>query len=324
MVIGVLGTSIHGLTGQSAVLDTLMRIVADYMVYGIVAVLALPWLHRDGLRAGLGFGLGAAAALGIGAVLGAVLVEQRPFVTGHFVPLIAHAADSSFPSDHLLVLGALTGACWMAARRLALVALGLSILVAVARVFVGVHYPIDVSAGFAIGAGCGVTVWFAAGAAGPILDRVDHELRRWNLRRVLFGRPTQPRVDADPTGSSGAVAMSLAPRHRHTSGIPLDARWWSASSIALACLPLVAVSAYHHLVLVLIACAILPLLFARQRQRVVVGRLCWGVAVLMTISGLLLEPARQSRPNFWLTLTVAALVAAALAAFLEHARPASD
>ncbi|MEO8899293.1 MAG: phosphatase PAP2 family protein [Candidatus Dormibacter sp.] len=191
MTLGDLGSSIHGLTGHSAPLDGLLRLVADYFVYGVLVVLALLWFHRDGLRAGLGFALGALLALGIGALLGTLWLEQRPFVADHFAPLIAHGADGSFPSDHLLVLGALTGACWMRARPLALVALGLSIPVAVARVFVGVHYPIDVVAGFLIGGICGVSGWFACRPILPILERVDRQLRRRGVRPVLFGNGSQ-------------------------------------------------------------------------------------------------------------------------------------
>jgi undecaprenyl-diphosphatase len=182
-----LGASIHGLTGHSAVLDGLMRVCAQYVIYGVVVIVALLWLHRDGLRAGLGFAVGALLAFGLGAVLGSLWPEQRPFVSDHFVPLIAHGADGSFPSDHLLVIGALAGACWTRARWLALVTLALGVLVGVARVYVGVHYPIDVVAGFAIGALCGLAGWFMVHPALPLLHRLDNQHRA--VRPIAFGRP---------------------------------------------------------------------------------------------------------------------------------------
>lgn len=186
MAVADLGTSIHGLTGHSAAVDAMMRVLAGYVIYGAVVVLGLLWFHRDGLRVGVAFALGALVALGIGAGLGSLWVEQRPFAADHFAPLVAHGTDGSFPSDHLLVLGALTGACWVRARPLSVVALALAVLVAVGRVFVGLHYPIDVAAGFGIGALCGLGGWFACRPAMPVLDRLDRQLSRWRVRPVVF------------------------------------------------------------------------------------------------------------------------------------------
>lgn len=190
-----LGLSIHGLTGHSVALDDVMRVLADYLIYGVVVILAALWFHRDGLRAGLAFAVGTLFALGIGVVLSSLWVEQRPFVADHFVPLISHGVDGSFPSDHLLVLGALTGACWSRARTLAILATGVAILVAVARVFVGVHYPIDVVAGFAIGVVTGWAAWWASRYAEPLLDRLDRGVARLRVRPILFG--ARPRSDPD-------------------------------------------------------------------------------------------------------------------------------
>lgn len=179
---------IHGLTGHNGAIDELMRLIADDLVYGAAVVLALLWVHRDGLRAGAAIAAGALVALGIGQVLSAVLPEARPFVTDHFTPLIAHPADGSFPSDHLLVLGALVGGSLRASRPLSLVAASMALLVAVARVYVGVHHPVDVVVGFAVGLACGLVAWRVIGKAAPLLDRLDSLLQRLHLRPVVLGR----------------------------------------------------------------------------------------------------------------------------------------
>jgi undecaprenyl-diphosphatase len=103
--------------------------------------------------------LGAGMALAIGSLIGAWWFEPRPFVVDHFTPLVQHIADAGFPSDHLLLLGAVIGACWMAARRLAVAVGVLGLLVGTARVYVGVHWPEDVVAGFVIGVAAGAGVW---------------------------------------------------------------------------------------------------------------------------------------------------------------------
>lgn len=193
MDVADLGTSIHGLTGHSAFLDHLMRLFAEYLIFAVPVVLAFLWFHREGLRAGMAFAVGAIVALGVGAALGSVWDEQRPFVVDHFTPLISHGPDGSFPSDHLLVLGSLVGACWVRARPLALVSLALAVLVALGRVFVGIHYPVDVLAGLIIGALCGFVAWLAFGHLTPLFEGIDRILAHRGLRPILFGRGTVPR-----------------------------------------------------------------------------------------------------------------------------------
>jgi len=183
-----LDASIHSLTGHVPALDELMRLLASYLVFGAVLVVGLLWFHRAGLRAGLAVALGAVVALGIGQLLGSAFPESRPFVVDHFTPLISHTADGSFPSDHLLVLGALAGGCLMASRPLAAVAAAMALLVAAARVFVGIHHPIDVLAGFVIGMGCGLAAWAALAPLQRAIDHVDAAVQCRGLRPIRLGR----------------------------------------------------------------------------------------------------------------------------------------
>ena len=70
--------------------------------------------------------------------------DPRPFVVGHFTPLISHAPDNGFPSDHTLLASAFAAVGMFWRRWLAVVLWLLAILIAVSRVYVGVHHPIDV------------------------------------------------------------------------------------------------------------------------------------------------------------------------------------
>jgi undecaprenyl-diphosphatase len=194
VLIADIDTSIHGLTGHVAPIDELMRLLAAYLVFGAVLVLALLWFHRAGLRAGLAVGIGAVVAVLIGQVLSSVFPESRPFVVDHFIPLISHPADGSFPSDHLLVLGALVGGCMPASRRLAAVTAVMALLVAVARVYVGIHHPVDVAAGFLIGVACGLAAWAALGAVRGAIDAGDAWLQRRGLRPIRAGTTAPPRL----------------------------------------------------------------------------------------------------------------------------------
>lgn len=176
-----LSNAIHGLAGHSAVADELARIAADYLVFFGVFVLAWLYLRQRSLRTFIAVGLTAAAAVGVAGLIGLVDYVPRPFVAEHFVPLIQHSADSSFPSDHLAALGAVCGAAWFTARRLSAATAVVAAAVAFARVYVGVHWVTDVAAGFGLGVVAGVTIWYATAAAGPLVTRLDHLLRRWRM-----------------------------------------------------------------------------------------------------------------------------------------------
>ncbi len=98
---------IHGLAGNR-VLDAVMRFSAQYLLFAVLATLALLLLVRlraDGLRAAVRDSLWPAAGLVLSYALGllaaAVHPEARPFTTHPQVhPLIAHHPGDSFPSAH--------------------------------------------------------------------------------------------------------------------------------------------------------------------------------------------------------------------------------
>lgn len=178
---GDLTDAIHSLAGHFAVADELARIGANYLVF--FGVFALAWLYfrPSSLRTFIAATLAVMAAVGIAGLIGLVVYVPRPFVSEHFIPLIQHPADSSFPSDHLAALGALCGAAWFAARRLSVVTTVVAVAVAFARVYVGVHWVRDVAAGFGLGVITGVAVWYATAAAGPLVTQLDQLLRRWRM-----------------------------------------------------------------------------------------------------------------------------------------------
>ena len=159
-----------------------MTIAAQDLLYVAVAVLIALWFRPAALRAGLAAGLGGLLALGLAAALGGLHAEARPFVTDHFVPVFPHDPDASFPSDHLAVLGAVTAGAWLGSRRLGYVAAALSLVVAFARVFAGVHYVGDVVVGFLLGVASGGLVWIALTPAVPVINAVDRRLQVHHLR----------------------------------------------------------------------------------------------------------------------------------------------
>lgn len=175
-------SSLRSLTGHSSLLDHAISITAQDLMYAMALVLVALLLVKGGVRAGLAAIGGAVIALLIAHVIGGAWTETRPFVAGGFTPLFPHAADASFPSDHLCALGAVTAAVLLASRWLGAVAFVISALVAVARVAAGVHYVQDVVGGFLIGAACGLLLWWLLALADPLIRALDTLLHRLRLR----------------------------------------------------------------------------------------------------------------------------------------------
>jgi undecaprenyl-diphosphatase len=141
--------------GGTVVLVLLVGLVAAY--------LAVDRRFRDAIAV-LAASVGGVAA---GVLLKLVFGRERPSVVPHLV-----AADSgSFPSGHSMLsaivyatLGALLAR--FAKRRATQVlpiaaAIGITFLVGVSRLVLGVHYPTDVLAGWAAGAACAGCSWLA-------------------------------------------------------------------------------------------------------------------------------------------------------------------
>ncbi len=70
--------------------------------------------------------------------------DPRPFIAEHFIPLIPHAADNGFPSDHTLISAAITAVIYQFHKKTAIFLAACTIIVGVSRVYVGVHHPIDI------------------------------------------------------------------------------------------------------------------------------------------------------------------------------------
>lgn len=97
---------------------------------------------------------------GIGLLGNFLYYNPRPFVVGHFTPLIQHATDNGFPSDHTLLAATLAtvGMYWN--KWLGLLLWSIAILIAVARVYVGLHHLTDVIGSMVI-ALVAVSIWYA-------------------------------------------------------------------------------------------------------------------------------------------------------------------
>jgi undecaprenyl-diphosphatase len=163
------------LAGHDAIEDpTLVYARAAELLFlgGLVLafVAAAGSLRREVRRSVVAAGLSAGAALALGQLLSHVVDRPRPFVahplTVHL--FAAHPPDPGFPSDHATASFAIAAALLLRDRRWGLPVLGGAVVLAAARVALGLHYPTDVLAGATLGALVALALW-----APPARRRLD-------------------------------------------------------------------------------------------------------------------------------------------------------
>jgi undecaprenyl-diphosphatase len=70
--------------------------------------------------------------------------DPRPFVVGHFAPLIPHAPDNGFPSDHALLTSSIASVVYYHSKKVSALLWLLTLMIGTARVLAGVHHWIDI------------------------------------------------------------------------------------------------------------------------------------------------------------------------------------
>jgi undecaprenyl-diphosphatase len=85
-------------------------------------------------------------------VAGIAYHDQRPFVTLGVAPLVAHTADNGFPSEHSAAAACIGVAALFIDVPLGVVACVIAAALGIARLYCLLHSPVDVLAGWAIGA----------------------------------------------------------------------------------------------------------------------------------------------------------------------------
>jgi membrane-associated phospholipid phosphatase len=168
--------------------------MVGYASYGVVlfAVLLLAgwWIARrrgTGMTAAVWAPAGMLLALAVTQPIVAAINEARPYTKLHHILVLATpSTDPSFPSDHATMAGAAAAGLLLVSWRLGLLAVAAAALMGFARVYIAAHYPMDVVAGYAVGAA--LTLIGYAIARRP-LTALLHRLERTRLRPVLLASP---------------------------------------------------------------------------------------------------------------------------------------
>lgn len=120
--------------------------------------------HPATRAAGLTLGMAALLATGLVQVLKRTCRRQRPNLTiGGFVALVENPDHFSFPSGHTTTAVSVAIALAGQGDFLGALAATLAVIIAVSRVYLGAHYPLDVAAGALVGGAAGLVTRLCLG-----------------------------------------------------------------------------------------------------------------------------------------------------------------
>lgn len=183
---------------QAPVFDIIIaRMLANGSIYLAVGLLIYAWIRRGRLvRFALLEAICAAPiGLSVAQAIAAIWYHPRPFEIGLGRQWLDHAAEASFPSDHatLMFSLAIPLLCRAESRRWGSSLLLLGFAVAWSRIYLGVHFPLDMLGAFGVAAFACFCIWMAE----PRLQRLFYPLlastyetvlRRLSLPEFIFPR----------------------------------------------------------------------------------------------------------------------------------------
>lgn len=132
-----------------------VTLLAELPLFAVPFSLLVMWMKdRDSKAVAFNAGLNALIALSCNFAISLIWFHSRPFADHLGMTLIQHAADSSFPSDHVTLIASVGIFLYLEKtyRKLGGILLALSFIAGWARIFVGVHYPLDILGAYLLSA----------------------------------------------------------------------------------------------------------------------------------------------------------------------------
>ena len=141
----------HGFWSWTA-LDVVASIAAQYGLYACIGAAAFAWVRCKPQRLLGPLVVSSAIALLLDVLGGRIFYEPRPFIAMSVTPLISHQNDNGFPSDHSAVAAYVATLALFIDPAAGVVAWLFGVALGLGRMFCLLHTPLDVLAGWAIGA----------------------------------------------------------------------------------------------------------------------------------------------------------------------------
>jgi undecaprenyl-diphosphatase len=149
--------TINSLAAQGPVLAWLVVFCASYLQYvvGAVVIAASLWPHRRPELVAAALTSALVARLVVVQAIYLIVERARPYValTGvtQLVRPTTYESMHALPSGHATFFFALATAVWMHDHRLGALAYAAAVVISLARIAAGVHWPTDVVAGAVVG-----------------------------------------------------------------------------------------------------------------------------------------------------------------------------
>ncbi|WP_242220897.1 undecaprenyl-diphosphatase [Bacillus cereus group sp. BfR-BA-01380] len=175
---------INDLAGRSSFLDRGMIFITNSVPYVVIAFMLFLWFTANKEKraekqyTAMYIVFSCLLGLSINAILHLVYYHPRPFVAHHVHQLIPHPADSSFVSDHSVLVFSITCTLLLRNDSWKYPVLVWAIIVGISRVFVGVHYPADVIGGALISYGASLLVMKFSKKLEPLVQVVFYMYKK--------------------------------------------------------------------------------------------------------------------------------------------------
>jgi undecaprenyl-diphosphatase len=175
---------INAPTHASSLSLTLGNICASWLIFIFPLSLLVYWfsfkpenqrMAMQALTAGI-------VALCVNMVIGYFFPHPRPFMVPIGHTFLSHAADASFPSDHMTLACAITFSLLFSRKiQAGLSLLLLSLFIAWGRIYMGVHFPADMLGSITVALLCCCGVKKAENRLDPLFAHL------YRLNNYLFG-----------------------------------------------------------------------------------------------------------------------------------------
>lgn len=147
---------INSWAGKNSLLDNFMIFCASYLVYFVFIVAVgclIYWIYKRDWKSVVYFFATLTVTYILLQLMALLNFDHRPFMDYHLTQLVAHASGKSFPSDHTTVTAGIAFGLLFFTRfkKLGWTVLGCAALIGFARIFVGIHYPLDILGGLITG-----------------------------------------------------------------------------------------------------------------------------------------------------------------------------
>lgn len=156
---------INAAPNTSKLMITIATFCAEYLIYTPLIVMIFCWFKRPQTR-GLILKIIVTVfiSLAIATILRSFISSPRPFELAIGTNFLPHSSSNSFPSKHATFIFAITFALFYGLKnqlnqqKLFISCLVIGILVSWSRIYLGVHWPLDILAGILTSFGCAYLV----------------------------------------------------------------------------------------------------------------------------------------------------------------------